>query len=238
MAGRGIFIVFDGIDGAGKTTQVQYLAAALRCADEAVVVSKEPTDGPWGSLIRASATTGRMPLEQELDAFIRDREEHLEKTVLPALEQDRIVILDRYFYSTIAYQGLRGGNVEELERQVRAMARTPDIGFVVDTDPKTAVARITARDGRPNEFEKEEELVRIRRIFLQLCRQDPVLRRIDGNASQASVHAEIVALLLEGVLRRRRCTVAGGCEEPFACRYRIEDTCRWWRLRNALTPDQ
>ncbi len=104
----GILIVFDGIDGGGKTTQAKLLADILTAAGETVVLSKEPTDGPWGKQLRASATTGRMSLADELHAFTEDRKQHVTNLIAPALARGEIVILDRYFYSTIAYQGARG----------------------------------------------------------------------------------------------------------------------------------
>ncbi|MBL9085553.1 MAG: dTMP kinase, partial [Planctomycetia bacterium] len=88
-------IVFEGIDGAGKTTQVGLLVDALRRAGEDVVSSKEPTRGPWGMKIRESAVKGRLPEAEELQAFIEDRREHVRDLVGPALERGAIVVLDR-----------------------------------------------------------------------------------------------------------------------------------------------
>ncbi len=97
MAYPGILIVFEGIDGAGKTTQINRLREALKRAGEIVIQSKEPTDGHWGRLIRESAKGTRMPLADELHAFVEDRREHLADTVLPALDRGAIVVRDRYF---------------------------------------------------------------------------------------------------------------------------------------------
>jgi dTMP kinase len=113
-AKEGILLAVDGIDGAGKTTQVKLLADALRAAGENVLASKEPTDGQWGRRLRQSAQNGRLSLEDELHAFIEDRKEHVATTILPALAAGSVVLLDRYFYSTIAYQGARGADVATL----------------------------------------------------------------------------------------------------------------------------
>ena len=94
--GKGVLVAFEGIDGAGKTTQLQALADVLTAAGQTVVTSKEPTNGPWGRRIRESAVTGRMSLADELDAFIHDRAEHAEQLVEPALRSGLIVLLDRY----------------------------------------------------------------------------------------------------------------------------------------------
>src|SRR4051794_4247303 len=106
----GILIAVEGIDGAGKTTQVTRLCAALADVGETVVRSKEPTNGPHGRRLRESAQTGRMNADEELQTFIADRREHVETVIRPALERGETVILDRYFYSTVAYQGVRTGH--------------------------------------------------------------------------------------------------------------------------------
>src|SRR5262245_42547095 len=94
----GILIVVEGIDGAGKSTQVRRIAEALRAVGETVVQSREPTDGPWGRKIRESAVSGRMSLADELHAFVEDRREHVAGVIRPALDRGEIVVLDRYYY--------------------------------------------------------------------------------------------------------------------------------------------
>ena len=104
----GLFIVLEGIDGTGKSTQTQRLATYFSALGWEVVLSREPTDGPWGKKLRESATTGRLEPEQELEYFLLDRKEHVENLILPSLKDDKVVILDRYYFSTMAYQGCRG----------------------------------------------------------------------------------------------------------------------------------
>src|SRR5688572_19594551 len=86
MEHNGILVAVEGIDGAGKTTQVRMLEERLRLAGMDVVASKEPTDGKWGRKVRQSATTGRLPLEEETEAFVEDRKEHVANLVVPSLE--------------------------------------------------------------------------------------------------------------------------------------------------------
>jgi dTMP kinase len=123
----GILIAFEGIDGAGKTTQVELLERFLLESGEKVRRSKEPTDGPWGQKIRESAANGRMPWADELHAFTEDRKQHVRELILPALQNGKTVILDRYFYSTIAYQGTRGGDVDKLTAQLVDTTPEPDV---------------------------------------------------------------------------------------------------------------
>ncbi len=118
MSERGILIAIEGIDGAGKTTQVKMLHRALKRAGISVIRSKEPTTGHWGSILRQSAFTGRLSPREELETFIKDRTEHVETLIGPHLSSGSVVILDRYFYSTIAYQGARGADVPVVREEM------------------------------------------------------------------------------------------------------------------------
>ncbi len=202
---NGILIVFDGIDGGGKTTQAKLLADILAAAGETVVLSKEPTDGPWGSKLRASATTGRMSLADELHAFTEDRKQHVANLIAPALARGEIVILDRYFYSTIAYQGARGGDVAAIEAEQRRIAPQPDVVLMFDLPPEVSLARISESRGEtPNEFEKLDSLREVRRIFLDLAERDQAIKRIDGTGSFDNVSTAIAEVLRSGVLNSKR----------------------------------
>src|SRR6266550_1777 len=106
----GFLLVLEGIDGAGKSTLLHKLAEYCAGRGLAVVVSKEPTDGPWGRKLRESAQSGRLSLEEELELFLKDRAEHVKGLILPALSEGKVVLLDRYYLSTAAYQGARGAD--------------------------------------------------------------------------------------------------------------------------------
>lgn len=213
---NGILIVFDGIDGGGKTTQAKLLADVLTAAGETVTLSKEPTDGPWGKQLRASATTGRMSLADELHAFTEDRKQHVAGLIAPTLARGEIVILDRYFYSTIAYQGARGGDVKAIEAEQRAIAPQPDVVLMFDLPPETSLARISESRGEtPNEFEKLDSLREVRRIFLDLAERDQAIQCIDGTMSFGQVYAAIATVLLGGVLSTKRATQNYTADNPF-----------------------
>jgi dTMP kinase len=197
----GTLIAFEGIDGAGKTTQARLLAEHLRSAGETVVSSKEPTDGPWGRKIRASATAGRLPPADELLAFTEDRKEHVRDLILPALKRGETVILDRYLYSTIAYQGSNGFDPDALVAEMLAAFPIPDVVILIDVPPVVGLARI--RDGRgetPNAFEQLSHLEAIRRLFLVLAAKHGNVRVFDGTRDVAAVHRAIVQYLLNGPL--------------------------------------
>jgi dTMP kinase len=198
---RSLFLVVEGIDGAGKTTQVQLLKQALERDGESPVVSKEPTNGAWGKLIKESAASGRLSLEEELNAFIEDRKEHVATLIRPSLEAGKIVILDRYFYSTIAYQGARGVNVGEIRALMESQFPIPDAVFILDVDPAVGVHRIAhLRGEQPNLFENRDDLARARAIFNSV--HGPTVHHVDGGMAIEAVHGRIMELLMQGALKK------------------------------------
>lgn len=169
MNQQGLFIVLEGIDGTGKSTQGGLLAEWFRAQGREVVASREPTDGPWGRQIRATAATGRLSPQDELDLFLKDRRQHVEELIGPALAAGKVVILDRYYFSTMAYQGMRGFDPVEIRRQNEEFAPKPDLLFILDLDVDTALSRIGARGDIANEFEKRDSLAKCREIFMSLA---------------------------------------------------------------------
>lgn len=230
----GILIALDGIDGAGKTTQVRLLEAALIRLGETVVVSKEPTDGEWGQKLRDSALTGRLAFDEELNTFIRDRQDHLERKVIPALQAGSVVILDRYFYSTIAYQGILIADYQLIEERVRTDVVAPDAAFWVDVPTDVAVARVADRDGKLNLFERHDDLARASDIFRAVADSDPILQRVDGTIPVANLHQQIINDLIDVAFKRKRCAKSYGCDEPVYCIPRITHSCEWWNLKEKL----
>ena len=230
----GILIAIDGIDGAGKTTQVRLLETALVGIGETVVVSKEPTDGEWGQKLRDSALTGRLPFEEELDAFILDRQDHLKRKIIPALEAGNIVILDRYFYSTIAYQGILLADHKSIEQRIRADVIIPDAAYWVDLPADLAVSRVTARDGKPNLFEKQEDLAKAGEIFRAISASDPSLKKLDGTISVDILHHQILDDLISGAFKAKRCGKSYGCDDAWLCGLRLTGACGWWTAKNKL----
>ena len=144
-------LVLEGIDGTGKSTQSKLLAAALRERGMRVTSSREPTDGPYGTRLRNSATTGRLSPEEELQLFLQDRCEHVETLINPALEAGEVIILDRYYFSSMAYQGVRGFDPAEIRRVNEEFAPQPDLLLLLDLPVDTALERIGIRDGEANE---------------------------------------------------------------------------------------
>jgi dTMP kinase len=191
---QGLFIVIEGIDGTGKSTQSKRLAEWFRSRGREVVLSREPTDGPWGKKLRESATTGRLSAEEELECFLNDRREHVEMSIKPALAEGKVVILDRYYFSTMAYQGARGFDPAEIRLRNEAFAPRPDLLLILDLSVESAHGRIGARGDTTNEFEQRDTLSCCREIFLSL-RDEPFACVIDAEPSLNVVTADILSVV-------------------------------------------
>ncbi|MGB9004638.1 MAG: dTMP kinase [Candidatus Aminicenantales bacterium] len=163
---KGLLIVLEGIDGSGKTTQARLLAGALRRAGLEALSFREPTRGRWGREIRKKARRpDSLTPEEELTLFLKDREEDVARNILPSLRRKKAVILDRYYFSTIAYQGAKGLSRERIRRLNEKFAPRPDLVFVLDVDPARGLGRIEGRPKKEPLFERENYLARVRRIF-------------------------------------------------------------------------
>jgi len=184
----GWLVVVEGIDGAGKSTLVRRLAEFCRERGLPCVTSGEPTRGPWGMKLRRSMVEGRLSLEEELSLFLRDRAEHVEQLIRPSMAEGKVVVLDRYYLSTAAYQGARGGEPGEIIVANERFAPRPDLVLLLDFDPEGGLQRVHARGDAPDTFEELEQLRAVRRIFLGL--QCPFIRRVDASRSPEEVWQE------------------------------------------------
>ena len=197
MNAPGWLVVVEGIDGAGKSTVVRSLAEHCAARGFACVTSAEPTRGPWGMKLRQSMKEGRLSLDEELGLFLKDRAEHVEQVIRPALAAGKVVLLDRYYLSTAAYQGARGADPGTILEMNERFAPQPDLVLLLDFDPDGGIARIRARGDAPNTFEESEQLRAVRKIFLGLER--PFIRRVDASLPAEEVltrcQAEFDALI-------------------------------------------
>jgi dTMP kinase len=191
----GKFIAFEGIDGSGKSTQLARLAATLQDAGHDVVCTKEPTNGSWGQKIRRMAQSAeRVSPEEELSWFIEDRREHMAQVVLPELAAGRIVLTDRCYLSSVAYQGARGLDPEKILADHEAAFPKPDLAILVAVRPERGLARVEARGGVAEPaFEEIEFLREVSRVFDGL--ECAYLTRVDGEGTVDEVHARVVALV-------------------------------------------
>lgn len=214
----GHFIVIEGIDGSGTTTQCSILAERLIDKGLPAHTTREPSDGPIGVLIR-QVLTGRVVVPSRDGArppgwttmatlFASDRLDHLEAEVLPSLEDGVTVICDRYDYSSVAYQTVSGGGGDDVSKWVRELnrhARRPDLTLILDVDPKVAASRRGTRSGNPELYEIDEMQVELAKFYMKIDELFPsdTIRHIDANCSvegvTAAVWSEVMALRGESV---------------------------------------
>jgi dTMP kinase len=186
---RGALVALEGLDGSGKTTALPALVAALRSGAREVIATREPTDGPSGRRIRAMARSGeRVAPEQELGWFFEDRREHVAQVIAPALAAGHTVVTDRYYLSTVAYQGARGLDWRDILARSEAEFPIPDLALVFEITPEQGLARVHARGGVAEPaFERADYLARVAEIFAAIDRDYVV--RIDGSGPLEAVRA-------------------------------------------------
>jgi dTMP kinase len=177
----GFLVAIEGIDGAGKTTVANLLADFCKENKLSYIVSKEPTKGQFGKQIRDSALRGRMSIDEEVELLRRDRQEHVENIIRPALDAEKIVLLDRYYFSTAAYQGAHGADADFILASNEMFAPQPDLLAVLDVSPEMGIKRIRHRGDTPNKFETMESLTKAREIFKHIER--PYKYEIDAENS-------------------------------------------------------
>ncbi|OIP48882.1 MAG: dTMP kinase [Deltaproteobacteria bacterium CG23_combo_of_CG06-09_8_20_14_all_60_8] len=189
----GLLIAFEGIDGTGKSSQIRLLAATLRGQGVAVVATREPTDGEYGRRIRALyVQRDTVSREEELALFVADRRQHVAQVIMPALAAARVVLTDRYYYSTAAYQGANGLDFEDILRQNEAFAPRPDLVLLLRIPVAEGLRRIRMNRGEsPDTFEGEDYLARVVAVYDRLAGANIV--RIDGLGSVDEVQARVLA---------------------------------------------
>jgi dTMP kinase len=162
----GVLIAFEGIDGTGKSTQLPLLASALRGQGYTVVETREPTTGPYGQQIRALyRDRSSVSPQQELELFLLDRRQHVAECIQPALDQGAIVLTDRYYFSTAAYQGAAGCDPAEVFAR-HDFAPEPDMVLLLTLSAEESVARIRDLRGETlNDFEQQEQLEKVAALF-------------------------------------------------------------------------
>jgi dTMP kinase len=194
----GRFITFEGVDGAGKSTQLRRLAASLRAEGATVVETREPGGSAGAEAIRAllvNGETGRWSPETELLLFTAARRDHLERTISPALARGDSVLCDRFVDSTRAYQSAgRGGDRDLVDwLHTRLIGRDPDLTIVLDIDPAVSLARSRAAGGasRFEDFGLPFQIA-LRAAFRDIAAAEPArCVLIDADAAPDAVAARI-----------------------------------------------
>ena len=191
----GLFIAFEGIDGAGSSTQLELLTKTLRKEGFRVLATKEPTNNVVGGLIKGVLTDSvKLPPDSLQLLFSADRAHHLQREIIPVLAKGNVVLTDRYFFSTVAYGAL------DLDRDwLLALNKNfllPDFIFLLDVSAKVSIERIKNSRFEVELFEREEKLSKVAKNFLSLAKSFPKNTYVlDGELSKKEVADQVIDLI-------------------------------------------
>jgi dTMP kinase len=196
---RGILIVFEGLDGCGKSTQLRRAADTLAARSVEFVLTREPTDGPWGRRIREMAKSGEgVAPETELEWFFEDRRQHMREVVEPALAAGRVVLSDRSYISTVAYQGARGLDPAKILADSEAEFVHPDLVLLFEIPAEEGLARVHERGAVAEPvFENLHFLEAVAAIFDTLTVDG--LIRIDATRTEEAIAKDVLEILARSI---------------------------------------
>ncbi|MCC6028492.1 MAG: dTMP kinase [Archaeoglobus sp.] len=190
---RGLLIAVEGIDGAGKTTIANHLCDFLSKKGYKCVVLKEPSESIYGKMIKSLKS--RPDPETEMELFLKDREMDVKDRILPALEEGKIVIMDRYYYSNIAYQSARGLNADRIRELNEGIAPKPDLVILLDLSPSKALERIKNRE-KLSIFEEKDYLENVRQKFREIADERTVIINAERDLEFVKREAEKAVMRL------------------------------------------
>ncbi|MCK4933316.1 dTMP kinase [Candidatus Bathyarchaeota archaeon] len=191
---KGIFICVEGIDGSGKTTQAHKLVEVLKKVGFGAVYTTEPSSGMYGMLLRNHILEGtrRAPVVVEAVLFAVDRVDHVASEVKPLLRKGKVVVSDRYVYSSIAYQGTSGLPTKWL-KEINKQIVKPDLSFFIDVPPEIVMERINRQKSVMETLQTQKE---VRKAYLRLVEEEGLLV-IDGSGSKKEVAERIQKVVLK-----------------------------------------
>jgi dTMP kinase len=199
MAGKGLFIVLEGIDGSGKDTHLKFLAKELREQGYTVVETAEPSMDRVGTFLKryAKRNEDRLPAESEALLYASDRFDHVKNVIRPALLRDQIVISARYYYSSMAYQGAVGVDLDWI-REMNRFALKPDLAVLLDILPEYSLHRLKRRRSI---YEDSDYLRKVREIYIRLVDEGGLVK-VDADRPKRVVQGELLSMIQDLVERR------------------------------------
>ncbi len=207
MSDRGAFITLEGIEGAGKSTCLALVGQLLQQSGRQFIETREPGGTPLGESLRRlllDHSSAGMSSDTELLMMFAARSEHLQRKILPAMEEGKWVLCDRFTDATYAYQGggrgIPAARIQILEEWVQKGMK-PDLTLLLDLPPETGLARAGKRSA-PDRFETEalSFFHRVRQAYLDLARAEPArIRIVDASRPLPEVQAQVSALVREFV---------------------------------------
>ena len=190
-----MLVNLEGIDGCGKSTQSKLLREKLEGEGEKVIILKEPTKRPHGQKLWDVLHGKRKASNEEiLELFVLDRKQHVEEKIQPALDDGTVILMDRYYYSSMAYQVAGGIDVEEI-REKHVFAPKPDVVLIFDLPVSVALERVKGHSDA-DEFEKDEHLEKVREAYLDL-ENDPLVRIVDATGTPEEIFEDVWRLVSE-----------------------------------------
>ena len=198
---RPLFIVIEGLDGSGGTTQSRLLATWMENKGHNTLLTQEPTNGPIGKLIRSELGNPQSNLGDSVLAYLfaGDRRDHLDREIIPALQNRNMVISDRYYHSSLAYQALSVGF--PLVSSLNDGFRVPDITFLLWLEPETSFERVQLRGESIERFETLDRLRNVadsyESVFGYCKNRNQNIMKLDATKSIEEIHAKIVAAVSE-----------------------------------------
>ncbi len=209
----GLLIAFEGIDGAGKTTQAKAAVDALRRRGFDAIYLREPTDGPHGTRLRQLMAKGRENVspQEEFELFLKDRAEDVARNIRPALDRGQIVCIDRYYLSSMAYQGAIGLDPEAIREANEQFAPRPDLILYFHLPVEIGATRIrSSRSEGQNLFEHQAYLEKVAEIFEKM--NFPQMVKLDATLPLDSLHQEVMRRIVEAI-KRRGISVPSGAKD-------------------------
>lgn len=193
---RNLFIVIDGMDGSGKGEQIKKLSEYLISKGYNVLKTFEPTNGKYGKKIREMLKEHKDPMsdaDEMLDLYCKDREDHLKNLIEPFLKEgdNKVVISDRYYHSTIAFQSAQGVPIQKIIEMNKDF-RKPDLMLILDLEPDVSLQRIGKRGNGKEKFEQKQFMIKLRMNFLSLPKTlDENIKVIDASKTIGEVFEQI-----------------------------------------------
>ncbi len=200
----GILIVFEGIDGSGKTTQCELVYNFLLNSGRRVIKMREPSESEYGKIIREKMKyENSLSPEEEYQLFLKDREVHFREEILPALKKGFIVLLDRYYHSTYAYQKAKGIPEERIIEDNMRISAQPDLVFIFDIFVGEALRRIEkTRDFKNKLFEKRDYLIKVRENYFDFSGKGVYF--VSAEQSVESIYEFVIRKIEEKIHEKER----------------------------------
>ncbi|MDI6847297.1 MAG: dTMP kinase, partial [Candidatus Bathyarchaeia archaeon] len=187
--GKGVFICVEGLDGCGKTTQTKLLVRRLGKKGYNVTYTAEPSCGEIGKFIKKYCLHGKKRVSSIVEAllFAADRYEHVDNEIIPALNEGRLVVSDRYVYSSLAYQGAAGLDLKWIEK-INEHAMRPDLAIFVDVEPEVVIHRLKPKKSVMENLETQRK---VREVYMKFVEKGELVK-IDGNRPKKEVADDIL----------------------------------------------